>query len=728
MTVIEGPRLPNLRPTGRQLLLLGLTAAIWLTATVLVALPNVSSAGVDLSVGESATQDILAPNPLAYTSEVLTERARVAAAAAVPDVYDAPDTRVARQQVLLLHDILDYIDSVRADTYAELGQRQADLQAIQGLTLRADNALVILNFDATAWSVVKDEGLSVLEQVMRSQVREDQLAGVRQGVPARVSVSLSEAQAALVSALVTDLVASNSFYNEAATQAARQAARDAVQPVQRNIVRGQAVVVRGEVVTAEDLEALAALGLLEPAATWREPASGALLTLIVTTLVVLYAVRFFPKLGQSARRVLLVGALAVAFLLAARFMLPGRTVLPFMFPAAALPLLLTVFVGPQFAMVMALAVAVLLGYIGGNNLELTVYFALGGFLAPLAVGTGERVNQFFWAGLAVALANMGVLLVFRLPDPALDPLGLAQLMVASALNGAVSASLTLAGFFMLGGLFDITTSLQLIELARPDHPLVRFVLRNAPGTYQHSLQVSNLAEQAAERIGANALLTRVGALYHDAGKALHPQYFVENQLDGYNIHESLEPEESARIIIGHVRDGLEMARRHRLPSAVRAFVSEHHGTLRTQYQYARALRAAGGDAAKVDPALYVYPGPRPQSKETALLMLADGCEARARAERPKSEAEIDHIVKAVLDDRLANSQLDDTGLTVHDLALIRASFVNTLKGVFHPRIQYPGAEEKPALPGPAASQPALPAAPPAAPAPAGPTPGPQPQA
>jgi hypothetical protein len=294
-----------------------------------------------------------------------------------------------------------------------------------------------------------------------------------------------------------------------------------------------------------------------------------------------------------------------------------------------------------------------------------------------------------------------MLLVFHLPDPGLDALGLLQLLGAALVNGALSASLTLVGFFALGSVFDITTSLQLIELSRPDHPLLRYILRAAPGTYQHSLQVSNLAEQAAERIGANAMLTRIGALYHDAGKALHPEFFVENQLDGNNIHDSLEPEESARIIINHIRDGLEMARRHRLPSQVRAFIPEHHGTLRTMYQYKRAVQAAGGDPARVDPALYTYPGPRPQSKETALLMLADGSEARVRSERPQTEAELDRIVKSVIEGRVADGQLDDVDLTLHDLQLIRESFVNTLKGVFHPRIAYPKEEKAAsAAPGP----------------------------
>ncbi len=709
------------RPWARVALVWALVAAFWLASAAIVAVPAGGADGVDVTVGQSATQDILAPIPLSFTSEVLTDRARAEAAAAVPDVYDAPDARVARQQVLLLHDVVDFIDSVRADTFAAQDLRQADLEAIEGIALPAEAARLLLTFDANAWQSVKEEALTVLEQLMRSQVREDQVADVRRSIPARVSVSLSESQVEVVTALVTNLISPNSYYNAAATEAARQAARDSVEPVMRHLVRGQAVVVRGQVVNAADVEALAALGLLEPETSWREPVSAALAVLLIGALVILYVARFLPGFGDQPRRVLLLGLLFAAFLLAARLMVPERTVLPFLFPAAALSLLLTVFVSSSLAMLMAVALAILVGVIGGNSLELTVYMALGGILAPIAVGRGERLNQFFWAGLAVAVTNVMVLLVFRLADPALDPLGLAQLLAAAVLNGAVSASLTLAGFFTLGTLFDITTSLQLIELARPDHPLLQFILRNAPGTYQHSLQVANLAEQAAERIGANAMLTRVGALYHDSGKALHPQFFVENQLEGINIHETLEPLESARIIIGHIRDGLDMARRHRLPTAVRAFIPEHHGTLVATYQYNNALKAAGGDASRVDISLFTYPGPRPQTRETALLMLADGCEAWARADRPKSEADVDKLVQTVIESRQADGQLDDSGLTVRDLALVRESFVGTLRGIFHPRIEYPK-DQKPALP--PAQQPvaALAAGKPAAP-PAGKQPG-----
>lgn len=688
------------RELGRRALTSALALGCWVACALIVAVPLTVGSGVTLSIGESATQDIMAPAPISYASQVLTEQARTAAAAAVLDVYDPPDARVARQQVLLLRDVLDYINSVRADTFANPVQQQADLQAVQSLTISPDDARQILTFDASSWINVQSEALTVLEQLMRGQVRGDQLDDVRRSVPARVSVNLSEAQAHIVAALVTDLIAPNSFFNQAATEAARQAARANVTPVNRQFVRGQAVVARGQVVSAEDIEALQALGLYQPKSSWRQPVSGLLLVFISGALLVLYVVRFHPDLGRSPRRVLLLGMLISAFLLAARFMVPDRTVLPFLFPMAALSMLLTVVIGPGLAVVVTVLASGLVGYLGNNSLEIASFNAVGGILAVMAVGRGERVNQFFWAGLAVAAADAGMLLVFRLPDTTLDPLGLAQLLAAAFINGAVSASLTLAGFFAVGGLFDITTSLQLIELSRPDHPLLRFILRSAPGTYQHSLQVANLAEQAAERIGANAMLTRVGALYHDAGKSLHPQFFVENQLDGTNIHDTLAPEESARIILNHIRDGVEMARRHRLPSQVRAFITEHHGTLRTMYQFKRAVQLAGGDASKVNPALYTYPGPRPQSKETALLMLADGSEARVRSERPKTETDLDLTVKSVIEDRIANGQLDDVDLTLHDLQLIRESFVSTLKGVFHPRIEYPK-EEKPALAPPA---------------------------
>jgi len=293
------------------------------------------------------------------------------------------------------------------------------------------------------------------------------------------------------------------------------------------------------------------------------------------------------------------------------------------------------------------------------------------------------------------VANVAVLLAYRLPLASTDTFGMLTLIGAAALNGFIVASLTIVLQLFLAQWLGLTTTVQLLELARPDHPLLQFILRNAPGTYQHSLLIANLAEQAAEAIGADTLLTRVGSLYHDAGKARQPHYFIENQVPGSkNPHDALSPKESAKMILAHVPDGLKMAAKHHLPTRIKDFIAEHHGTLITRYQYAKALEAAGGDEKKVNISDFRYPGPKPQSRETALVMLADGCEARTRAERPKTREELRLLVKSVMDNRVAQGQLDETSITMQDLKTTQEVFISGLRGVYHPRLIYPELNEE----------------------------------
>jgi hypothetical protein len=231
--------------------------------------------------------------------------------------------------------------------------------------------------------------------------------------------------------------------------------------------------------------------------------------------------------------------------------------------------------------------------------------------------------------------------------------------------------------------------LKLIDLQQPNKPLLQRLLREAPGTYQHSLQVGNLAEQAANAIGADAQLTHVAALYHDIGKMHNPLYFTENQQDIGNPHDTLnDPYRSADIIISHITEGLEMAKEARLPKRIRDFIQEHHGTTYVYVFYQRALNAVDGDESAVDISDFTYPGPKPRSKETALLMLADSCEAAVRSVKPQSKQEISDLIHKIIESKRADGQLDDSGLTLKDLKMIRAIFVEILQGMFHPRINY----------------------------------------
>ncbi|MCA9956008.1 MAG: HDIG domain-containing protein, partial [Anaerolineales bacterium] len=322
--------------------------------------------------------------------------------------------------------------------------------------------------------------------------------------------------------------------------------------------------------------------------------------------------------------------------------------------------------------------------------ELAAYTAVGGLLASLNLQDAQRINAFFRAGLAAAIGYCAVILVFRLNQDTIDVFNMLELMGYAVVNGVLSSALTLVGFFVLGSLFGITTTLQLQELSRLDHPLLQELLRRAPGTYHHSIMVANLAEQAAEQIKANSALVRVGAFYHDIGKMNRPPFFSENQ-EGVNPHDALDPQTSARIIISHVTDGLELAKRYKLPYRIHQFIEEHHGTRLVKGFYHKAKeQAAEGEV--VDPAKFRYPGSRPRTRETGVVMLADVIESTSRALQPNSEKAIEKLVNSLIDEDLTDGQLDMSGLTLGDIRLIRESFIKTLKGRFHVRVKYPGNE------------------------------------
>ncbi|MEN8241207.1 MAG: HDIG domain-containing metalloprotein [Chloroflexota bacterium] len=663
-------------------------AVLLSAASLLFPLANPTGT-IPLVLGDVSTQDILAPVSLSYQSEVLTEQNRQAAADAIPAQYNPPDTSIARSQVRQLHDTLNFINTVRSDAFATVEQKAADLAALQNINLTPESTGMLLDLGDPAWQTVQQETITVLEQVMRSTIREDRLEDARRGIPALVSLSISEEQAELVTELVSAFVAANSLYSLDLTEEMRSAARQAVEPVPQSYIAGETIVRRGQVVTEESLEALDNFGLLTNQITWKDYLSVFALVAVNFGFVALYFSQR-PDLRTNNLSLTLVTVLFLITLISARLLIVNRTVVPYMFPVASFSMLVAALISSRAGLILALPLGILTAYALPNSLELTLFYLFSSAFGVLMIRNVQRLLTFFWAGLGVAVSGAAVVLSFHLLDPTSDAIGIITLIGAAAFNGVASAAVTIFLQFFLAQVLGYTTTLQLIDISRPDHPLLQFILRNAPGTYQHSLQIANLAEQAAERIEADALLTRVGALYHDAGKARLPYYFIENQIEGaHNPHDDLSPLESSEIIIRHVTDGVELAVKYRMPKRIKDFILEHHGTMLTRYQYHKALEAAGGDAQLLQKEDFRYPGPRPQSRETALVMLADGVEARSRAERPENEEEIYAMVKDLITKRLNSGQLDDTALTMLDLNKITESFSTTLRGIHHPRIQYP---------------------------------------
>lgn len=644
----------------------------------------------DLGIGDVASADISAPRSITYISIIQTTAQQQSALAAVAPIFDPPDGRIARTQLAGAQAALASITALRSDSSLQTPQKITNLQLTSGANLDPNAAQIILEFAEARWQAIAADTLRVLETALRDSVRADGLAAARAATADRTSMLLSPAEGQIAAALASQWIVPNSLYNEPATKLARQAALDATPSINQNFLAGQTVLRRGSIVRPEDLEALAQLGLLRGSTNWLKLLLPPMLVVVlVTVLFALYLRTQLPEYITNTRHLLFVIFLVHLFLLGAKVLVTQRVLLPFLFPGAALGLLIAVALQPQLGLFTSVLFSMLLSLIADGRLDVTLFHLAGSMLAILAVGRAERVNAYFWSGIALAAGNTALLLTMHISDPILDWPGLLQLLSAGLANGLVTASVTLLGLFLLSYVFDITTTLQLVELSRPDHPLLLQLLRAAPGSYQHSLQVSNLAEHAAQQIGANALLVRVGAMFHDIGKSVRPEYFIENQIETVNPHDSLDPFTSARIIIDHVRAGDELARNYRLPQVIRAAITEHHGTLVTQFQHQRAVQEAAKTGVAVPIDDYCYPGPKPQSRETALLLLADGCEAKSRAELPATAEEIDKLVGSIISARLQQRQLIEAHLTLADLEAVRLSFVNTLKGFFHSRLKYP---------------------------------------
>jgi cyclic-di-AMP phosphodiesterase PgpH len=662
-------------------------------ATTIIAFESIFPAQSELqelAVGRVAQQDIFAPETTTYVSEVLTQQAQVDAAESVTAIYDGPDPIVARQQTDLAQSILDFMLDVREDPYASDAQKISDIQQITALDLPETIAAQIINLDETTWNEIAVDIVTVLERVMRGEIRSSDLSRIRIGLPAQVNVSFDDSREIdVIVAIVSDLLRPNTTLNVDATETAQSEASENVAPQTRSFEAGQLVVASGTPISAADYEALEQLGLLRPGDRQERDISRALLASVIAMVVMgLYVSRFRPALMHREPSFLML--LASIFLLAlagARIGVNGDI---FLYPAAALGLLYVAIVGAEIAIIAMIALGLLVGLMAGLSLEVTMFIIVSGIIGVLSLRHAERLNSFFIAGVMIALSNVAVIVLFNVnaPDSGTSS-DIAVLISYGILNGLFSAAAAIAVMYIITFLFNLPTALKLVELSQPSQRLLQRLLREAPGTYQHSLQVSNLAEQAANAIGANVELTRVAALYHDIGKMQNPIFFTENQSETSNPHDTLDdPYRSAAIIISHVTEGDELARQYRLPNRIRDFIREHHGTSQVYVFYKQAVILAGDDEAQVDIADFTYPGPKPQSRETGILMLADSCEAAVKSRQPKSKSEIEETVQAVFNGKRKAGELDESGLTLNDLKQAQDIFIDILQAIYHPRINY----------------------------------------
>jgi hypothetical protein len=696
---------------------------------------------VEIQPGMPAPQAILSPSYLNYPSKVLTDKARQKAFEEPVNQVWVQDTDLVERQHSALINALSIVDEIRSNETLDDAVKRQRLSSLSGIELTPEEIGTLLTLSDSDYRYWRDNGvIPGFDDAMRERriTGESDVAAARDDLPNLIIPSLSREQRSAAIAFISPLLAVNMRLDEEQTRARQEAAAANVKPIFQTVQKGEAILRQGELATPEAIEKMQEAGLLNRGISLQHVVGVTGIVSLLMVLLHLFIYRYVPQVWQRQKQLILVGGLLVFTVAVARFFLPGSSLLPFALPLAAVSMLLAVLLNVNLGVLVTFVLALLVGMTLGNapSMDLPIYYVVGGLAGIFTLTKVERVSTFLRAGFYITVASFLAALMLRvLAGGLLDGAGVGQLALAALFNGGMSAIITYTSFSLLGMLFGITTPLQLMELAHPDQPLLRRLMREAPGTYHHSLVVSNLAERAAEMIGADPLLTRVCAYYHDIGKVERPYFFIDNQAGRSNVHDELNPWESARIISQHVLDGVRLGQQAGLPRRVLDAIPQHHGTMVIKYFYYKAQEQDPG----ANPDDFRYPGPRPQTKENAILMLADGVEATVRsmaqsgaldpalrsgvqgagsqvANSDASESPglyndaatlpddaIANVVHKTISERIEDGQLDECDLTVRDIARIQEAFVSMLKGIYHPRVAYPEA--------PRAAQPAAEAEP-----------------
>ena len=655
----------------RYALLLGvyISVAVMLTATLV---PD----SVPLEVGQASIGFVGAPRRVEdrHTTEALRKSARDA----VGEVYDQDNTIVT----LVLNNVSDVLGRLATIAAADMPDALR-LQAVrEQLPFPLPDSIIKIgwNVDAASHQALRSELAAVLEPLYQLGIKEDgmDLARTRLRDALRETMLASDARSLLV-AIVPPLMTHNLRLNEVATERAREDAAKLVSPV--FLQQGQKIIGQGEIATLREITLLSDLGLLRTGFDYRAIAGVLLLVLLLLAFPLSYLYFHYRAVYSSTLQLGLMSVICLGVAVVS-FALSGFA--GYLMPVAAASMLIAVLVDARVGVGVGMALSLLVAGFTGFEPRIFVVALLGSAAGVYAVSNSELRRSLVRSGIVVGVVNALTVAAFALLSGDVMQVAFRDIFLGLA-NGLLSAILTIGSLPFLESAFGVVSSIKLAELANPQQPLLKRLLIEAPGTYHHSLIVANLAESAALQVGADTLRTRVGAYYHDVGKVERPYFFIENQMVAENPHDDYSPHLSALIITSHVKDGVKLARQYKLPQVIIDIIREHHGTSVVQYFFNKAQKA-DHDAKEDD---FSYEGPRPKSKEAAIVMLADVVEAAVRAMTAPTPLKIEQRVRSLLRDKLHAGQLDASELTLRDIDKIGSAFISHLTGIFHRRIEYP---------------------------------------
>ncbi len=675
---------------------------LWLV--VLVALTFLLLASDFLSDRVSLQEGDLAPDNVyyfgtakTYVSQAYTAQAQNLAASAVEQIYKYDET-VSVDMQRQVDELFDKLQSTKALVPDVSGQLTAlsELLTPAGDDVQPPDQAVLEYFlqldESGEWLLRNSLKNAVAAAYSRGEFGDEELPQVIEQCSANIQAAAvnDDAEAFMLQAQKLLSFRATHVFDQVATMDAITAAISNVQPISRTIYPGQLIVKRGQEVGATEVEALQAVGLQQPVSDMQAYMGLLLLVIICYLLLWLYCTKLSGDNDLGLQKLTLISLLFSGILLMARvitlvkFDANSATdwMLGLAVPVPAFAMLVTALVNRRTAIFATVVVSIFVGVMCGTNMLYILASLVGGF-----IGIWQLSNMKSRSHYAVAVAYISWCLMWNYGARSV---GIAVMM--SFINGLISVILTVGTLPLLETAFSITTEIRLMELSNLNHPLLKKLMIEAPGTYNHSILVGNLAEAAADQIGANGLLVRVASYFHDIGKTKRPNFYVENQKPGENPHDKLQPSLSTFIITSHTKEGADMARKYKLPVEIIDIIEQHHGTGVLKGFYNKALEQAKNAEAATAPVRmedFCYPGPIPQTREAALVMLADSCQAAVQSMNAPTPGQIEGMVRDIVKGKHNEGQLNNCDLTFRDLDVISSTFATILAGAKHYRLAYP---------------------------------------
>ena len=664
-----------------------LVYAVVFLVTYVILLTTISPKKHNLSVGDIATVDIKAP--IDTVDEIATqEKIEEAIAKAKAEKQYTVKSEVKTQAIDNITKLFNKVATEVASN-KDSKEKLQEIKKNDTFRLTDEEYSILLSLETSNILDIQNKTIQALEKAYKNNIEENDYEALQKARDLAseelISYNLDRALEDTLKSIVYSQIKANFFID---TEKMEESIKEAQKNVQKEIIKKNQIIVKeGEPVTAKQIEVLTELGLLNTGLTKGYIASIISLAILVALILFIeysYLFREKPDIFKNTKLIILISSINIITLMLS----VGLNIIsPYLIPVACGAILMSILIDYRTSLVINLLNLVFVSIVVSFNPAVIVLSIIGVVLGSIAVKKVQQRNDIIFSTiyitivLSILILLIGMILSNDLKENIIQA---GYTIIGVLVSGILSVGLL--PFFE--SIFDVVTNIKLLELSNPNQPLMKKLLMEAPGTYHHSMMVANLAEAATEAVGGNPVISRVGAYYHDIGKTKRPYFFGENQLGKENPHDKITPNLSALIILSHTKDGIEMAKEHNIPKIIQDIIVQHHGTTLVKYFYYK-LKNSSENPDEVKEEDFRYSGPIPNFKESGILMLADSVEASVRSIPEPTKDKIEEMVNNIINDKIKSNQLIDCDLTLKDIEVIRQSFLKTLDGIYHHRIEYP---------------------------------------